>query len=503
MSTENKLDSQTQTQIIDEIEIEEESAESFYEIMSHANVNPQDESFTETKVGLAVFLKYLLNKGSQAADQRISRKTIEDIIKEIDRRISKQMDAILHSSDFQKIESSWKQLYFLVNRINFSENITIDLLDASKEDLINDFEDNIETVHSGLYKHVYVNEYGQYGGKPIGAMIGAFDFDKTAEDTDLLRRMGSVAAMSHAPFIGNVDAKFFGLNSFENLTQIKDLESELESTRYKHWNSLRDSDDSRNIGLCMPRFMLRDPYGPDNPTKRFAYYEETNQENQNYLWGHASFAFATRLAESFAEYRWCPNIIGPQSGGTVDGLATHVTNEKGIERTYGPTETIISDRYEYVLSELGFIPLAVRKGTEKACFFSASSIQRPKYFGNDEEAKIKEMNYKLGTQLPYLFVINRLAHYLKVLQRENLGSWKSRSDIEEELNKWLRQYISDQENPSPAIRSQRPLRTAKLSVEEDVNLGAGWYKINLAVTPHFKFMGANFTLFLSSNLENQ
>jgi type VI secretion system protein ImpC len=354
-----------------------------------------------------------------------------------------------------------------------------------------------------LYHHVYVNEYGQYGGKPYGSIIGAYDFDRSQEDMNLLKRLAAVGAMAHAPFLGNVSSKFFGLDSFDNLQQIKDLESELENPKYRHWNSLRESDDSRNIGLCMPRFLLREPYNVENPVKSFQYTETTSGENKNYLWGHASFAFATRLLDSFAQYRWCPNIIGPQSGGTVDDLPVHMINENGLESMYGPTETVLSDRYEFVLSELGFIPLAVKKGTEKACFFSASSIQKPKYFGNDEESKIKEVNYKLGTQLPYLFVINRLAHYLKVLQRENLGSWKSRTEIENELNKWLRQYISDQENPSPAIRSQRPLRSAKITVEEDLDLGAGWYKINMAVTPHFKFMGANFTLFLSSKLDGE
>ena len=483
-----------------DIEVAEEN-EAFADIMESTNIEKEEDVYDDAKVGMAILLRHILNHAGSEA--RISKRMIEDLIKELDQKISQQMDAIMHHPEFQKVETTWRQLHFLVERVQFAENITIDLLDANKDALVQDFEDNVETINSGLYHHVYVNEYGQYGGRPYGVMVGAYDFDKTQEDMDLLRRLASVAAMSHAPFISNISPKFFGLNSFSELAMIKDLESEMESQRYKHWNSLRDSEDARNLGLCLPKFMLREPYGADNPTRSFAYEEKTSGLEENYLWGQASFAFATRLADSFARYRWCPNIIGPQSGGMIQDLPTHITEEGGLEKVYGPTQSVISDRYEYMLSELGFIPLAVRKGSEKACFFSANSIQKPKYFGNDKEGLLKATNYRLGAQLPYLFVINRLAHYLKVLQRENLGSWKSRSEIEEELRKWLRQYISDQENPSPTIRSQRPLRSAQLSVLEDASLGAGWYKIDLSVTPHFKFMGANFTLFLSSNLENE
>jgi type VI secretion system protein ImpC len=492
------MSTELNTKLVEEIEIAEENAESFYDIVSNANAD--DESREQTEKGVATFLKAMMD-GSSGSD-RVSKKAVENVIAQIDKIVSKQMDEIIHSDEFQKIEQAWKELEFLVKKTDFAENITIDVINISKEALIADFEDNAEPINSGLYEKVYIEEYGQYGGKPYGAIVGAYVFDRSAEDMTLLGNLASVSAMSHAPFVGNVGAKFFGLNSMADLAKITDLESELEGPKYKHWNNLRENDDARNVGLCAPRFMLREPYGVENPAKTFAYSEGFSGD-KDYLWGNASFAFATRLTESFASFRWCPNIIGPTSGGSVNNLNVHTFEEDGIEGARGPTEAIISDRQEYSLSELGFIPLAVRKGSANACFFSASSIQKAKYFGNDEESKIKAMNYKLGAELPYLFVINRLAHYLKVLQRENLGSWKSRREIEEELNKWIRQYVSDQENPSPSIRSQRPLRSAKITVTENSDLGAGWYKIDMAVTPHFKFMGANFTLFLESNIESQ
>ena len=474
----------------------------FREIVVKNDLEDEEHLEGSSSIGLAMLVRKLLEK-QDVNPGSVSKKTVEDLIAELDSIISSQVDEIIHHPEFQKMESAWRELNFLLERTDFSENISVEIISISKDELKQDFEDNVEIIESGLYKKVYTDEFGQYGGKPFAAILGAYRFDKSAEDMKLLSNVASVSAMSHSPFISSIDSKFFGLNSFEELENIRDFESEMEGSRYRHWNSFRESDDSRNVGLCMPRFLLREPYSRENPIKSFQYNETTEGFNANYLWGNAAFAFSTRIVESFAKYRWCPNIIGPQSGGAVEDLPIELRVKSGLEFRKGPTESLVSDRQEYMLSELGFIPLTVRKGAEKACFFSASSTQKAKYFGNDPEDKVKEVNYKLGGQLPYLFVVNRLAHYLKVLQRENLGSWKSRKEIEEELNKWIRSYVSDQENPSPSIRSQRPLRHAKISVTSDMELGAGWYKVDLAVTPHFKYMGASFTLSLASKIEGE
>ena len=251
----------------------------------------------------------------------------------------------------------------------------------------------------------------------------------------------------------------------------------------------------------MPRFLLRLPYGEDtNPIKAFNYEETVSGFHDDYLWGNTAFAFATRLTDSFAKYRWCPNIIGPQSGGAVEDLPLHNFETMGDVETKIPTEVMVSDRREYELSEEGFIPLTFRKGSDNAAFFSGNSVQKPKYFGNTKEGKDAETNYKLGTQLPYLMIVSRLAHYIKVLQREQIGSWKERVDLEKDRNKWLKQSVADQENPSPEVRSKKPLRAAKISVE-DVEGDPGWYKVGINVRPHFKYMGASFDLSLVGKLD--
>jgi type VI secretion system protein ImpC len=246
---------------------------------------------------------------------------------------------------------------------------------------------------------------------------------------------------------------------------------------------------------------LRQPYSEEsNPVKAFNYDENVKDSHEDYLWGNTSFAFASRLTDSFAKYRWCPNIIGPQSGGSVEDLPLHHFDSMGDIETKIPTEVMISDRREFELAEEGFIGLAIRKGSDNAAFFSANSVQKPKYFGTSKEGKEAETNYKLGTQLPYLFIVNRLAHYIKVLQREQIGSWKERGDLERELNTWIRQYVADQENPSAEVRSRKPLRAADITVS-DVEGDPGWYKVSMSVRPHFKYMGASFTLSLVGKLD--
>jgi type VI secretion system protein ImpC len=412
-----------------------------------------------------------------------------------------QVDDIMHHADFQKLESAWRGLRFVVDRTNFRENIKLELLSVSKDQLLEDFEDAPEVVKSGLYKHAYTAEYGQFGGQPVGAMVANYDFGPGPQDIKLLQNVASTAAMAHAPFIAAAGPQFFGLTSWEGLPNLKDLNSIFEGPQYAKWNSVRESEDARYLGLTMPRFLLRLPYGQNsNPIKAFNYEETVSHSHEHYLWGNTAFAFATRLTDSFAKYRWCPNVIGPQSGGAVEDLPLHQFEAMGDIQTKIPTEVLVSDRREFELAESGFIPLAMRKGSDNAAFFSANSVQKPKNFGGTKEGKEAELNYKLGTQLPYMFIINRLAHYIKVIQRENIGSWKDKGELNRELNNWIRQYVSDQENPTAEIRGRRPLRAAQITVE-DVEGDPGWYRVSMAVRPHFKYMGANFTLSLVGKLD--
>lgn len=469
------------------------------EIVQATRVKPGDEGYATTKLGVQAFIDELLKPGRESV--KISQGLVDEMIADIDQKLSNQMNTILHNQDFQNLESSWRSLKYLIDHTDFRENTKIELLNVSKQDLIDDFEDAPEIVKSGLYKIAYSQEYGQFGGQPYGMMLGNFDFGPGNQDIALLQSIASVSTMAHAPFTAAAGAQFFGLDDFDGLPNLKDLKSIFEGPQYTKWRSLRTSEDSRNIGLALPRFLLRLPYGPDNtPAKSFNYTEDVSEGNESFCWGNAAFAFTSKVTDSFAKYRWCANIIGPQGGGAVDDLPMYQYEAMGEIQNKIPTQIEISDRKEFELAEEGFMALTMRKGSDNAAFFSANSIQEPKSFGNSPEGKQAELNYKLGTQLPYNFVINRLAHYLKVIQRENIGTWKERGELEDELNKWIGQYVSDQENPGKGVRSRRPLRKAKITVS-DVEGEPGWYKVNMAVQPHFKYMGASFTLSLVGKLD--
>jgi type VI secretion system protein ImpC len=470
-------------------------------IIAETKLTPDDEAYDIAKRGVSAFIEELLKP--QNENEPVKKAMVDRMIAEIDAKLSRQMDEILHNAEFQALESSWRGLKLLVDRTNFREIIKLEIINASKQDLLDDFEDSPEIVQSGLYKHIYTAEYGQFGGQPVGALIANYFFDPSAPDIKTLQYVASVATMSHAPFIAAAGPKFFGLESFAGLPDLKDLKDHFEGPQFANWQSFREQEDARYVGLTVPRFLLRNPYDPeDNPVKSFVYKENVANSHEHYLWGNTAYTFASRLTDSFAKFRWCPNIIGPQSGGAVEDLPLHHFESMGEIETKIPTEVLVSDRREYELAEEGFIALTMRKGSDNAAFFSANSAQKPKFFGISAEGKTAELNYKLGTQLPYLFIVNRLAHYLKVLQREQIGAWKERTDLEQELNKWIRQFVADQENPSSEVRSRRPLRAAQVIVS-DVEGEPGWYRVSLNVRPHFKYMGADFTLSLVGKLDKE
>ncbi len=471
------------------------------EIMAQARITPVDEGYSVAKQGVAALIANILDSGT--ASSPVNKALVDSMIVELDKKLSKQMDVILHAKELQEMESSWRSLKLLVDRTDFRENIKIQVLHATKEELLEDFEFSPEITQSGLYKHVYSTGYGQFGGQPIGAVIGDYAFTHSSPDIKLMQYVSAVGAMAHAPFISSVAPAFFGVDSFTDLPSIKDLKSVFEGPAYTKWRSLRESEDSRYLGLTAPRFLARLPYDPtENPIKGFNYKEDISSDHDHYLWGNTAYLMGTSLTDSFAKYRWCPNIIGPQSGGAIHDLPVHVYEAMGQLQAKIPTEVLITDRREYELSEEGFITLTMRKDSDNAAFFSANSVQKPKVFPNTKEGKEAETNYKLGTQLPYMFIINRLAHYIKVLQREQIGSWKERQDLERELNGWIKQYVADQENPPADVRSRRPLRAAQIKVL-DVEGEPGWYQVAMAVRPHFKYMGASFELSLVGRLDKE
>ena len=471
------------------------------QIMAQTKLAPAQEGYQVARQGVSAFITEILK--SNDPDQLINKHRVDQMIAELDRALSKQMDSILHQPAFQQLESSWRSLKVLVDRTDFRENIKLEVLHVSKEDLLDDFDNAADITCSGMYKHVYTAGYGQFGGEPVAAMVGNYNFGPSSPDIKLLSYMASVGAMSHAPFLAAPSPEFFNLNSFEELPNLKEIKDIFAGPRHAKWRAFRESEDSRHAALTGPRFMLRSAYHPqENPVQSYHYYENIDGKHDNYLWGNSAFLLASCINDSFARYRWCPNIIGPQSGGAVEDLPVHLYESLGQLQAKIPTEVLISDRKEFELAEEGFIALTMRKDSDNAAFFSANSIQKPKNFPKTPEGLQAQTNYKLGTQLPYLFIVNRLAHYIKVLQREQIGSWKERKDLQSELNKWIKQYVADQENPSADVRSRRPLRAAKVEVS-DVAGDPGWYQVSLAVRPHFKYMGANFEISLVGRLDTQ
>jgi type VI secretion system protein ImpC len=469
------------------------------QIVQTTKYKPTDESYAIAKRGLEAFIKELVRPGAETV--KVHQSVVNQIISQLDEKLSAQIDEVLHHEQFQKMESSWRGMKLLIDRTDFRENIKVEMLNVSKDDLLNDFEDSPEVVKSGLYKHVYTAEYGQFGGEPIGAMIANYEFTHHPQDIKLLTYAASVASMAHAPFISSVGPQMFGVDSFTEVPNLKDLHSIFEAPQYMKWRSFRESEDARSVGLTAPRFLLRLPYGEETiPIKDFNYEEKVTDDHEKYLWGNTAFTFATRLTDSFAKYRWCPNIIGPQGGGAVEDLPVHVYKAMGATEQKIPTEVLLSERREFEMAEEGFIGLTMRKGSDNACFFSANSCQKPKFFGQSKEGKEAEANYKLGTQLPYMMIVNRMAHYIKVLQREAIGTSKERGDLERDLNKWISQYVLQMDVADAGSKARRPLREAQVTVE-DVEGDPGWYKVGIKVRPHFKYMGAFFTLSLVGKLD--
>ncbi len=491
MADEQKLE-QTATDITESVSLIDD-------ILATTKLAPGDEAYGIAKKGVEALLEELFQPGKSV--EKVNALICDDMIAELDKKLSRQVDEIVHNKDFQKLEAAWRSLKFLVDRTNFRENVRLEIMNLSKQDLMDDFSDAPEVVQSGLYKVAYSREYGQFGGQPYAAIIGNYEFGPGNQDIKLLQDTAAVAAMSHAPFISSAGSQMFGIDDFSKLPDLKDLKAIFEGPQYTKWQSFRESADSRYVGLTVPHFLLRLPYGASsNPTKGFNYEESVSDGNQRFLWGNSAFAFATRLTESFANYRWCANIIGPQGGGTVENLELYQYESMGAIQTKIPTEIVITDRKEFELAEEGFIPLTMRKGSDNAAFFSAQSCQKPKNFGISKEGKEAELNYKLGTQLPYMFVVNRLAHYIKVIQRENIGSFKDRGELQDELNKWIGQYVVEMDNPTATTRAMKPLKAAQIDVE-DVEGEPGWYRVSMKIKPHFKYMGSSFTLSLVGKLD--
>lgn len=432
-------------------------------------------------------------EGLSAEQLKEEKGNLSWLVSNLEQRIARQLDEILHHPDFMRMEASWRSLEFLLQRTDFSENCQIAVLNVSKSALMEDFEDSPEVVRSQYYQTVYSSEFGQFGGKPYGAIIANYEFGPQANDIRMLQHIASVSAIAHAPFIAAASAEFFSVDSYARFSKLRDIGAIFEQPAFAKWNSFRDSSDSRYIGLTLPTFMLRKPY--EGGLGSIDYRENVSSGLGSMMWGNSAFAFATRLMESFARYRLCLNVIGKEDG-LVAGLSVSGDTADSMRTGKIPTQILLTDKREAEVVAQGFIPLSVHKGDDTAAFYTAYSVHRI----SQEYRNATDLSERLGSQLPYLMIVCRISHYIKMMQREHIGSWKNRRDIDQELNNWLRQYVSDMDNPAPGVRGRRPLRRAEIKVRE-VEGKEDWFLTKIQITPHIKFMGSSFTLAETSKLE--
>ena len=431
-------------------------------------------------------------------------KTIEAMIAAIDQKLTEQVNRIMHHEDFQKLESAWRGLHYLVNNTETDEQLKIRVLNVSKNDLGKTLKRYKGTAwdQSPLFKRLYEEEYGQFGGEPYGCLVGDYHFDHTPPDVELLGEMSKIAAAAHAPFIAGAAPSVMQMESWQELANPRDLTKIFTTPEYAAWRSLRESDDARYLALCMPRFLSRLPYGAKtNPVDEFAFEEDTEgADHSKYTWSNAAYAMAVNINSSFKQYGWCSRIRGIESGGAVANLPTHTfpTDDGGVDMKC-PTEIAISDRREAELSKNGFLSMVHRKNSDFAAFISGQSLQKPTEY-DDADATA---NAALAARLPYLFACNRFAHYLKCIVRDKVGSFKSRDAMEDWLNSWILNYVDgDPVNSSEETKARRPLAAAQVEVSE-VEGAPGYYQSKFYLKPHYQLEGLTVSLRLVSKLPSE
>jgi len=419
-------------------------------------------------------------------------------IAEIDRLVSVQLNEVLHNASFQKLEGTWRGLKYLMDQSETSDKLKIRVLNATKTELLRDLQRAPEFDQSALFKKVYEEEFGVFGGAPFAALVGDYEFGRGPEDIDLLERISKVAASAHAPFLTAANPEMLNLDSFTSIDAPRDMAKIFDNTEYAKWKSFRASEDSRYVGLALPHILMRLPYGKNGVTVDAFNYQEAvdGSDHSKYLWGNAAYALAARLTNAFAHYGWCAAIRGVEGGGLVEGLPTHnFTTDSGDVALKCPTESPITDRREKELADLGFVPLVHCKGTDYAAFFSVQSAQKAKMYDKDAA----NANARLSTQLPYILAISRFAHYMKSMMRDKIGGFMSRKECEDFLNTWILQYVVGNDDVAAEVKARKPLRDAKIEVV-DVPGKPGCYRAVAFLKPHFQLDELTISLRLVADL---
>jgi type VI secretion system protein ImpC len=427
--------------------------------------------------------------------------TIKAMIAEIDHTLTQQINLILHHEKFQQLEGSWRGLQYLVSNTETDEMLEIRVMNISKKDLGKTLKKykGVAWDQSPLFKRLYEEEYGQLGGDPYGCLVGDYYFDHTPADVELLGQVSQIAAAAHAPFIAGAGATLMGMDSWQQLANPRELSRVFSAPDYAAWRALRESEDAKYIGLAMPRFLARLPYGArTSPVEEFDFEEQTaGGDHSKYTWANSAYAMAVNVNRSFKYFGWCTRIRGVESGGVVEGLPVHTfpSDDGGVDMKC-PTEIAISDRREAELANCGLMPLIHRKNTDLAAFIGAQSLQKAAEY-NDADATA---NARLSARLPYLFASCRFAHYLKCMVRDKIGSFKERADMERYLSDWIKGYVlGNPEDAGDTLKAQKPLAGAEVKVQE-VEGNPGYYSARFFLRPHYQLEGVNVTLSLVSRL---
>ncbi len=445
---------------------------------------------------LGEFVKQIM-----AGEMVVSKDTevmINARIAQIDKLISKQLNEVMHNPEFQKLEASWRGLFYLVNQTETGDTLRIKVMNVSKKDLLKDMEKASEFDQSTLFKKIYEEEFGMFGGAPFGALIGDYEFGNHPQDLALLEKVSEVAAAAHAPFVSAASSTLFNLDSFTDLGSPRDLAKIFQTVEYAKWKSFRDSEDARYVALAVPHILMRLPYGQANvPVEGFNYEEDVDgTDHSKYLWGNAAYALGTRLTDAFAKYHWTAAIRGVEGGGLVSGLPVHTfKTDEGDVALKCPTEIAITDRREKELADLGFIPLVHAKGTDYAAFFSAQTTNKPRVYDTDAA----NANARLSSQLQYILAVSRFAHYLKSIMRDKIGSFMTRKNAEDFLNRWISNYVLLDDDASQEMKAKFPLREARIDVAE-IPGKPGAYRAVAFLKPHYQLDELTVSLRLVANL---
>lgn len=479
--------------------VQHSTADEFSMLLAQEFKPKTDRAKEAVEVAVRTLAEQVLADSSVVTDDAI--KSIQAVIAEIDKKLSEQINQILHNADFQKLEGAWRGLHYLVNHTETDEMLKIRVLNISKKDLHKTLKKFKGTAwdQSPLFKKMYEEEYGQFGGEPYGCLVGDYHFDHSPPDVELLGEMSKIAAAAHAPFISGADPKLMQMETWQELANPRDLTKIFQTAEYAGWKSLRDSEDSRYVGLAMPRFLSRQPYGArSNPVEEFNFEEDTEAaDHSKFTWANAAYAMATNITRSFKMYGWCSRIRGIESGGAVEGLPVHTfpTDDGGVDMKC-PTEIAISDRREAELAKNGFMPLIHKKNSDFAAFLGAQSLHKPAEY-EDPDATA---NANLAARLPYLFATCRFAHYLKCIVRDKIGSFKEKDDMRNWLTEWIDQYVDV--NPSMSSeesKARKPLAAAEVQVEE-IEGNPGYYAAKFFLRPHYQLEGLTVSLRLVSKL---